>query len=785
MDPKRRAIVIVVDGLGVGALPDAAQYGDEGSNTLANTAKAVGGLRVPNLQRWGLGNIEPLLGVDPVETPEASFGRMAELSAGKDSTSGHWELMGCPVEAPFPTYPDGFPPEVVRVVTEVAGVPPLGNVVASGTEIIEELGEEHLRTGRPILYTSADSVLQLAVHTKVWPVEKLHGVCAAIRARLEPPHQVARVIARPFFGEPGKFVRAQERKDFTVPPPRATALDVVSAHGLPVVGIGKIGDLFGGKGLTASHPSKGLDICLDELLSVLSTVDQGLILTNLGEFDTLWGHRNDPQGFANGLSQFDQWLPDLERVIRAGLDLVVITGDHGCDPTTPSTDHSREFVPLLVWTGASGVSLGQRATFADVGATLLDFLGLQGDVAGQSFLGTLPFAPSPPAPEPEPEVAAVSQEPLVERGEEILQLVREIQEDLSYAANLFYTVLRQEAGIAPETLVALRAREQEEMTFVGLLMVAEGLLTHDSLTELMNLCLARWLDQAGRLEGEIRRFFEARDRAKFWGETLVDEGLLSEEELASFYVKACGIPYLQLSGYRVPREAAAALSREAAVATGVLPIAKEGNVLTVATHRPVDAHLMDEVIALSGCKVRPVLAMRDQLLDALGRVYLQPAEEEAPPAPPARPPEPLAPQAEVVEPAAPDGSDLSWLLSAARIMTRYAYAPHSGLHVGAAVLCEDGRVFTGCNVENDSYGLSMCAERVAVFKAVSSGCRVVKAVAVVAEGMAGIRPCGACLQVVRQFGQGAVFVFEKPGGGMESYTLEELLPQAFSLPTGA
>lgn len=809
MDARRRVIVVVLDGVGVGPLPDAAAYGDEGSNTLGNTARRMHGLTLPNLQRWGLGCVGEIEGVPPTDTPLASHGRMREASAGKDSTSGHWELMGCPVAHPFPTYPDGFPAEVTHIVAEIAGAPPLGNVVASGTEIIEELGEEHLRTARPILYTSADSVLQLAVHTKVWPVSKLHAVCAAIRARLGPPHQVARVIARPFFGEPGGFVRTQDRKDFTVPPLKPTALDAVNAAGLPVIGIGKISDLFGGRGLTASRPAKGLDIGLEEILAVLATTETGLVLANLGEFDTLWGHRNDVAGFAKGLGEFDHWLSDLERALRPGKDLVVITGDHGCDPTTPSTDHSREYVPLLVWNGATGNPLGERQSFADVAATLVAFLGIPAELAGASFLDQLPALPVAAAPPPDgeargeedaaesPDASAGVAEPsepltgsdqttLVPHAEEIAQLVREIQEDLPFAGNLFHTVLRQEGQISAESLAAFRAREQEQMTFVGHLLVAEGVLTHDGLAELLSLALARWLDQGGQLVGEIRTLFESRHKGTFWGENLLDEGLLSEEQLAAFYVRACGIPYLQLSGYRVPKEAQEALPREAAVAIGVLPIAKEGNCVTVATSRPADSRLIEEVESLTSCTARPVLAMRGQLLEALGAIYVHAREEPAPePALPTEdrqaPPEQPPPSRQPEETPAPPDPELAWLLHAAKAMTKNSYAPHSRLYVGAAVLADNGEVFAGCNVENDSFGLSMCAERVAVFKAISSGRRGIKAVAVVADGVRGIRPCGACLQVARQFGADVIFVFEKAGGGVETATLADLLPQAFVL----
>jgi cytidine deaminase len=347
--------------------------------------------------------------------------------------------------------------------------------------------------------------------------------------------------------------------------------------------------------------------------------------------------------------------------------------------------------------------------------------------------------------------------------------------------------LQQEGQIAVDVLNVMRFREQEQMSFIGTLLVADGMLTHDGLTELLNLALARWLDQAGLFTDHAKQLFEERNRGVFWGERLLDEGVLSEEQLAEFYVRSCGIPYIQLSGYRVPKEAAEILPREAAVASGVLPIAKEGTRITVATFRPADSRLVEEVAAWTGCEVRTVLAMRDQLLEALGTVYVSPrVEAEAavssagPTVPPVAEPD-ATPPLDRVLPGTAESHELAWLLHAAKAMTKNAYAPHSNLRVGAAVLADNGEVFAGCNVENDSFGLSMCAERVAIFKAVSGGRRSIKAVAVVADGLSGIRPCGACLQVVYQFGPEAVFVFESAAGGMETRTMSELLPHAFAL----
>ncbi len=697
------------------------------------------------------------------------------------------------MEEPFPVYPDGFPPEIIKAFTELAGIAPLGNIAASGTEIIEELGVEHLESGRPIVYTSADSVFQVATHQKIWPVEKLHSICVAMREKLVPPHQVARVIARPFFGEAGQFVRSQERKDFTVVPPKPTLLDWAKEAGYPVVGIGKISDLFAGRGLTVSKPSKGLDICLEDILDTMEQITTGIIVANLGDFDTLWGHRNNPEGFAQGLEEFDRWLPEFEKQLREGNDLAIISADHGCDPTTSSTDHSREFVPLLVWTGVSpGVDLGTRQSFSDVAASMSEFLKLEVDCPGVSFIENLPGVQSNQSMN---EADMAPEQPI--EGDE------EGSEDAPPASeNLFFEVIEQESDVEVEDWTEFRKLQQEQVGFSGNLLVAAGKLTHEQLNELVGLALVRWLDRANLLTDEIKKHFKTRKEGVFWGDELVDDELISEEELAGFYVRGCGIPFLQLSGYQVPKEASAALPREAAVATGVLPIDKDGDRITVATARPVDTRVVEEVADWTGCQVRTVLAMRGQLLEALGRVYVTDAadngktepstnvtadegeaagEENAPPKSITEPKMGEEPRGGTEGKAEPEKVELGWLLHTAKAMTRNAYAPHSGLKVGAAVLADDGEVFAGCNVENDSYGLSICAERVAVFKAVSSGKRKIKAVAVFSDRIKGIRPCGACLQVIRQFGPEAHFVFESDGGVVETVSIKELLPQAFSL----
>ena len=378
-----RVILITLDGCGIGEMPDAAEYGDVGSNTIANTARALGGLDIPNLQQMGLGNLADIPGVLPNPDPTASFGVMLEKSRGKDTIIGHWEIAGIITERPFPLYPHGFPPEVISEFERAIGRQILGNYPASGTEIIKQLGEEHMRTGKPIVYTSADSVFQIATHEEVIPVETLYDMCLKAREILTGEHNVARVIARPFacaskrspasrsgIGEPGDFHRTANRRDFAVKPPRPTILDSLIKHGFPVIGIGKIGDIFAYQGISQSiHTESDLD-GIERTIEVIKIAKSGLIFTNLVDFDAVYGHRNDPQGFANNLRQFDDHLPAIQAAMRDN-DLLIITADHGVDPTTPSTDHSREKVPLLVY-GKSHTprDLGERATFADIAATL-------------------------------------------------------------------------------------------------------------------------------------------------------------------------------------------------------------------------------------------------------------------------------------------------------------------------------------------------------------------------------------------------------------------------------
>jgi len=397
---RRRVILIVLDSCGIGELPDAHLYHDEGSNTIVNTAKAVGGLKLLNLEKLGLGNIDRIPGVNSNIETLGSYGKMAELSVGKDSTSGHWEIMGLVLKKPFPLYPHGFPPEIIESFEKAIGSKILGNKPASGTEIIKELGEEHMRTGYPIVYTSADSVFQIAAHEEIIPVDKLYEMCMKARRILSAgsigtgEHGVARVIARPFVGKPGSFKRTERRKDFSLPPPEDTVLDILKKNGIPVIGIGKIEDLFAGHGLTESIHTKNNSDGMDKLIEAIKKFEKGLLFINLVDFDMLWGHRNDAQAFALGLEDFDRRLSEVLNLLKLD-DLLIITADHGCDPTTPSTDHSREYVPLLVYGKLikNNVNLGTRKSFSDIGKTIAGIFGVGGTRNGESFLKDL--SPSP------------------------------------------------------------------------------------------------------------------------------------------------------------------------------------------------------------------------------------------------------------------------------------------------------------------------------------------------------------------------------------------------------
>ncbi len=386
-----RAIVIVLDGVGAGAAPDAALYGDAGANTLGHVAEAAGGLKLPALGRLGLGNIMEIKGVPPVAAPAASFGRMRELSAGKDTITGHWEMMGILNGTPFPTYPGGFPPRVISEFERRTGRKVLGNRAASGTVIIEQLGAEHMRTGSPIVYTSADSVFQIAAHADVIPVEGLYRMCETAREMLVSPDNVCRVIARPFEGAPGNFRRiSAKRKDFPLPPPEETVVDMLASKGVPVFSVGKVAEMFGMRGFTDGMIKTGGNAQgMEEIVNLLKRQARGLVFANLNDFDTLFGHRNDPEGFARALEGFDEWFNGFLPVLGSE-DFLFMTADHGNDPTTPGTDHSRELVPLLFsgnfsGKGKAGRDLGLRAGFMDLGATVAEIFGLRGP-RGKSFL---------------------------------------------------------------------------------------------------------------------------------------------------------------------------------------------------------------------------------------------------------------------------------------------------------------------------------------------------------------------------------------------------------------
>ena len=380
--------VIVLDGVGIGELPDAYKYKDEGSNTLCNIASVVDGLHLPNLELFGLGNIEQIKGVNTVPKPEASFGKMAELSEGKDSTTGHWELAGLHVKTDFSYFPDGFSNEIVSKFLKETGCRGiLGNKAASGTVIIDELGEEHIKTGFPIVYTSADSVFQIAAHEEVIPLKQLYEICSITREKvLAYPLQVGRVIARPFLGTPGKFTRTKNRKDFSLDPPESTILDILTENKIVTVGIGKINDLFNYKGIKKQLLTKSNEEGGEQLLKFAVESKGSFIFANLVDFDVYFGHRNDPEGFAQKLVEFDRFLPALIDKLDES-DRLIITADHGNDPTTPSTDHSREFVPLLYFRkGVARKNLGVRKTFSDVAKTVADFFSVENDLNGSSFL---------------------------------------------------------------------------------------------------------------------------------------------------------------------------------------------------------------------------------------------------------------------------------------------------------------------------------------------------------------------------------------------------------------
>ncbi len=381
-----RITILVMDSVGIGALPDAEKFGDKGANTLGNIAKEMDGINLPNLVKLGLGNIDGIKGVSKIEKPIGSYGRSNEISNGKDTTTGHWEMAGLYLKEPFKTYPNGFPEHIIKEFEEKTGKKVLGNKPASGTVIIEELGKEHIETGNPIVYTSADSVFQIAAHEEVIPLEELYKMCEIAREILRGKDQVARVIARPFVGDLGNFTRTPNRKDFSLDPFGKTILDIASEAGYDVIAVGKIEDIFNGKGITkAVHTKSNMD-GVDKTIEFLKEDSKGIIFTNLVDFDSKFGHRRDPKGYKMALEKLDERIPEIIESLKEE-DMLIITADHGNDPTFRGTDHTREFTPILVY-GQSikkGINLGTRETFADIAATIADILNIEKPVIGKSF----------------------------------------------------------------------------------------------------------------------------------------------------------------------------------------------------------------------------------------------------------------------------------------------------------------------------------------------------------------------------------------------------------------
>jgi len=383
----RKVVLVVLDSVGIGELPDAELYGDKGSNTLGNIAKHVKGFSIPNLEALGIGSIEGVENLIKCENPEGIYGRCSELSKGKDTITGHWEMAGVILEAPLQTYPNGFPREIMDEFEAKIGRKTLGDVVASGTAIIEELGEEHIRTGYPIIYTSADSVFQIAANEDVIPLEELYNMCKIAREMLVGDKMVGRVIARPFKGmKKGEFVRTANRHDYALEPFNKTALEYVSEAGLPMAAVGKIKDIFTGKGVTESVSIKDNMDGVDKTLQMMKSHSNGFIFTNLVDFDMKFGHRNDVEGYAKALEEFDDRLPEIKEALGDN-DVLIITADHGCDPTTEGTDHSREYVPVLVYGRnlKEDINLGTRNGFCDIGKTVLDLLDIENELVGKSF----------------------------------------------------------------------------------------------------------------------------------------------------------------------------------------------------------------------------------------------------------------------------------------------------------------------------------------------------------------------------------------------------------------
>ena len=387
-----RILLIVLDGAGIGAMPDAPEWGDAGSDTFGHILDSRE-VRLPNLQRYGLGNIRSLQALPPLDHLRGSYGRCALRSNGKDTTTGHWEMAGIILEQAFPTYPNGFPPVVIDNFIKETAVPGiLGNIAASGTEIIKVLGEEHVKTGKPIVYTSADSVFQIAAHEEVIPLDRLYEICEIARRILDGEHKVGRVIARPFLGQPGAFYRTENRHDYAVPPPRENLLPALADEDLDVVCIGKIASIYDSLGVTQDLTAKNNEQSIDQTIKALKDSTRGLIFSNLVDFDMLYGHRRDTEGYAKALEHFDSRLPEIESAMSDG-DVMMITADHGNDPTFPGSDHTREYAPLLVYgkTARAGVNLGTRDSLADIGQTIAENFGLK-LTAGESFLDRINHA---------------------------------------------------------------------------------------------------------------------------------------------------------------------------------------------------------------------------------------------------------------------------------------------------------------------------------------------------------------------------------------------------------
>lgn len=391
MKKFRRVAVIVLDSVGIGEMPDAGHFGDKGANTLAHIAEKMGGLKLPHLEKMGLGQIHPIKGVKETEKAIASYGKMKEVSVGKDTMTGHWEIMGLKINIPFKTYPDGFPASLIETFEEKIGRKVIGNIPASGTEIIEELGEEHVKSGAVIVYTSADSVFQIAAHEEVVPLSELYYICEIARElTLQPGFAVGRVIARPFIGEPGHFQRTANRRDYSVKPPEKTVMNFLTEKGLDSIAVGKISDIYANEGVTKSIKTKTNMDGVDKTIRELKEDFHGLLFTNLVDFDMLYGHRRDPIGYGKALEEFDARLPEILDALTEE-DLLMITADHGNDPTHTGTDHTREYVPLLVYSKClqGGLSLGIRESFADIGATIADIFGVPLPNHGKSFLNQL------------------------------------------------------------------------------------------------------------------------------------------------------------------------------------------------------------------------------------------------------------------------------------------------------------------------------------------------------------------------------------------------------------